>query len=505
MSKRHLPSLPPGAFHCSFQNCNYNFSAKKPLFQHISYSHGPSASRSMIFKCPYCYENILGKTKFDKHTSIYGDCRNVKNEYDNYNEGFEFPDEVQQGVCQNSLAICPIQINDHHKKTYRLTVLPAKESKSIRLTAEQRLIQNWVECWLKSRARGEKEVSINDMMSTATKTAYETQLYSSETIKILKGHRTEAGRKRYLTKNGALIAPTKVKMPTGEPAYVFPFLKSLIKHLEQPEIAHSLNLYDFPPLLKSIQCEEGIKTLFPMLHVDDVNLCNPLGSKKKKHSIRIFQYQLYNLPTWYLAKIEAKHPIAIAHAKSFKLNKEEAWKIILNDFLSVLKKFKDGGLALKMLEGNFGVRIGSILGDGLGVFEILGLSMSFGSHSTNVCFRCETKGGSALNGLTRPEPFTRTRSNIVSKCRRIGLAGRGNKQVLQRKYGIHFRTPFFDLPYVSCIFLATIFICLTNIIFYIKLQFDFQLARFDLFHIFCQVCLFHKIIQENIKKTMCRG
>ena len=30
---------------------------------------------------------------------------------------------------------------------------------------------------------------------------------------------------------------------------------------------------------------------------------------------------------------------------------------------------------------------------GLGMFEILGLKMSFGTHSRNVCYLCEMEGG----------------------------------------------------------------------------------------------------------------
>ena len=161
---------------------------------------------------------------------------------------------------------------------------------------------------------------------------------------------------------------------------------------------------------------------WPLLHVDDINLCNPLGSKRKKHSMRIFQWELLNLPSWYRSKLEGKRPLAIANASSFKTSPERAWKIILEDFLNVLKEHIDGGLFVPLLNEKNSVKHGSLLGDGLGIFEILGLTMSFGKNSKYVCFRCDASGGANLNGKDLSVDLVRTRERILAGCVKLSLA-----------------------------------------------------------------------------------
>ena len=458
MGKTSLPPLPPGSFHCSFQGCNNNYSSKKALFTHLSEQHGTSSSRQMSFHCPYCSLTITGKGKFDKHVSQTGDCSVIRlsktHQAPVFNDAqFDFRDDVMRGVSNGDLTILPIVTGS---KTFELTVVPSKERSKLKLSMEQTMIQKWISCWLKARSRGDKEISVNEMMLTAMENAYESQVYSEESIKILKSHCSEAGRQRFLRNHNAFINPLRVTMPRGEPAYVFPFVSSLLRELEKPDILPLLQFDNFPPLLESLQAPGGISTIFPLLHVDDITLTNPLGSKKKKHSIRIFQWQLFNLPPWYRSKLEAKHPLAIAHASSFKSHPEQAWRKILDDFIQSLKKYSNGGLFVPSLNQNIAVRLGSLLGDGLGMFEILGLSMSFSSHASNICFRCEIGGGKKLNAQCQPPEFVRTRQKILADCQKLYLAPNvkirstdRTRKELEQKYGIHFKCPFFELDYVS--------------------------------------------------------
>ena len=408
----------------------------------------------MSFKCPYCHQTFIGKVTFDKHVAPTGNCTVIRTKLTTPNSAlsFEFPSHIQNGVCNGDLALIPIQTGT---KTFKLSVVPSRKRFDITLNSEQKMIQRWVECWLRSRSRGDKEASINDMMVTATHNAYDTGIYSPEAIKTLRSHCTETGRQRFLKKNDAsFINPKRVTMPRGEPAFIFPFIPSLLRELENEDVSKLLQYSNLPTLLESIKAVDT-KTVFPLLHVDDINLCNPLGSKAKKHSIRIIQWQIYNLPPWYRAKIEAKHPLAIAHANSFKCSKQKAWQIILDDFIKALKKYQNGGLQINLTNESVAVRLGSILGDGLGIFEILGLTMSFGPRSKHVCFLCDIGGGENINLDCRPKSFSRTRDKILAACQKIAMAPSiriratdRTKEDLKQLYGIHFRTPFFDLDYV---------------------------------------------------------
>ena len=164
------------------------------------------------------------------------------------------------------------------------------------------------------------------------------------------------------------------------------------------------------------------------------------------------------MPNWYQSKLEAKHPLAIANALNFKLvkNKEKPWKIILQDFLHVLKQFQDGGFYVNSLDEKVAIRLGSLLGDGLAMFEILGLSPSFGEHSSRVCFRCEIGGGKALESIHEATTFVRNREKVLSELQQIAVASRiatrpnqVTQEALRRKFRITFRCPFFVLDYVS--------------------------------------------------------
>ena len=387
--------------------------------------------------------------------STNGNCeiiRNIQQHEANDGFNFDFPSEVVKNICTGHSTVLPIQTDSND---YTLTVVPSRDRPQMKLNSEQRMVQRWVECWLRARSRGDKEVAINDTMKAATENAFEAGIYGSESLKILKSHCSEGGRKRFLERNRAFIQPRKVSMPRGEPAYVFPFQESLSMQLENEAISKLLQYSSNPPLLHSIEAI-GVNTIFILLHVDDIKLSNPLGSKRKRHSIRIFQWEIYNLPSWYKTKLEAKHPLAIAHASSFKFSKEKAWKTILYDFIQVLKKFQDGGFSVGSSNESKAVRLGSVLGDGLGIFEILGLTMSFGRHSKHACFRCDIAGGHKLNEECRPKDFTRTKEKILADCQKLRLASatsvRPNSRDqadLSYQYGIHFRCPFFYLEYVG--------------------------------------------------------
>ena len=219
MGKFSLPSLRPGSFVCSWPVCGETFSSKNQLFSHITGTHGSGAIRSLSLSCPYCNADIIGKKAFDKHVSKVGDCESLRN---SMFTSSDFAPDILTGLEQGHLSIKPVQTG---RKSYKLTVVPAKQHEENSLNSEQRMIRHWVECWLKARSRGAKEVDINEMMATATNVAYETGLYSEQTIKTLNSHSSEDGRRRFLQGSDAFVNPKRLEM-SGGPAYIFPFSAS---------------------------------------------------------------------------------------------------------------------------------------------------------------------------------------------------------------------------------------------------------------------------------------
>ena len=460
--------------------CSESFSNKTTLLKHVRivHQHHDRTREAISFNCSYCKNNVLGTTKFSQHVSNCHSQWLLDNGYVNdphrqantTMDAFQLPRASELNMSQK-LPI--VMINDHSS----ITSCTQSDAEMNELQDDVH-IKHVVRQWGQNYARGDSEKSISVMMEMALYMAAEHN-GSSRLLRTLKTLSYADGRMKFLKDVGHYIEPLLIRMPDESKAYIFPFESTLRLHLME-----IWDLLEWNNLRLDLAAPEGLKTVFIAYFTDDVGVCNPLNAANRKNtSIRPMIFQLLNTPAHYRATNESKQMLAIAKAQSIKSQKH-AWNSILADFLQVLVKFQNGGFEIKVngVKHNLAIRLGATIGDMLGQFELLGLTQSFGPYASHVCFRCTTSGGSRLNAMSTPQPYTRTRKEIIKFSAELqNIKNPKEKRRLVQKNGIHFLCPFYRLPY-----------------------FCNKIAKFDIFHIFAQglvpkeISLFLNHLRDNI-------
>uniref|UniRef100_A0A1X7V4A6 Uncharacterized protein n=1 Tax=Amphimedon queenslandica TaxID=400682 RepID=A0A1X7V4A6_AMPQE len=138
--------------------------------------------------------------------------------------------------------------------------------------------------------------------------------------------------------------------------YDIPFLKSLqllLKHdilrnkvLQGHERADGLlgdfcdgSLFKMHPLFSADKTALQIQ-----LYYDDVEICNPLGSRAKKHKLALFYFTIGNIPPKYRSPLANIHLLCVT--KSVTLQKYGAHKV-LQPIMNKIKKLEEDGISIK--------------------------------------------------------------------------------------------------------------------------------------------------------------
>ena len=121
------------------------------------------------------------------------------------------------------------------------------------------------------------------------------------------------------------------------------------------------------------------------IYVDDLELCNPLGSAKKKHSITAIYYQIGNIEQKNLAALKSVHVACIAkavHVKKYGLHK------VLTEFIADINQLESVGVEV-MIDDKVHKLFGSLAtvsADNLASHDIGGFRMCF--NSGRICRFC---------------------------------------------------------------------------------------------------------------------
>ena len=110
------------------------------------------------------------------------------------------------------------------------------------------------------------------------------------------------------------------------------------------------------------------QTIGIMLYSDEIELCNPIGSSKKKHKLVMFYYTLINMYQWWRSHSDNIQLLLIVRSSDFKMN----LKNILQLFVEEIKKVKQ--FSWKIGQRDYCFRVCLIYGDNLGSRSIGGFS-----------------------------------------------------------------------------------------------------------------------------------
>lgn len=121
------------------------------------------------------------------------------------------------------------------------------------------------------------------------------------------------------------------------------------------------------------------------IYYDDVEVCNPLGSKTKIHEVGVFYFSILNIPPKFNSLLTNIHLLAICHSQDVK---KYGFSAILKPFMDDLKKLEsDEGLLININGTNFLLRasIAMVCADGLAAHALFGLLSPSAKHFCRLC------------------------------------------------------------------------------------------------------------------------
>ncbi|XP_065208206.1 uncharacterized protein LOC135840708 isoform X1 [Planococcus citri] len=177
------------------------------------------------------------------------------------------------------------------------------------------------------------------------------------------------------------------------------------------------------------------------LYYDELEIVNPLASKKGVHKIGAFYYTIQNLPSYINSQLNNIHVLALCYYEDVR---KYGFKQILRPFLQELKSLEsDEGIVIQLnTDENYVLRasLASFCGDGLAVHDLFGLL----SPSANMfCRLCLISRTDLLNGQLEPqEPRTKA---IYDE--HLALIQSNNTQDVRSQTGVKAESPLNELKY----------------------------------------------------------
>jgi hypothetical protein len=169
-----------------------------------------------------------------------------------------------------------------------------------------------------------------------------------------------------------------------------------------------------------------------LAYYDDVEVCNPLGSRAKKHKLALFYYTLGNIPPMYRSNLQCIQLFAVV--KSAVLQKYGA-DTILETFMDGIKSLeKDEGVTI-VINGQaytFRGTLALVSGDNLASHYLGGYKSL--SSALRKCRHCMAVADDMTTEFTSEAFQSRTRETHASQC--ASLSG-PLKEHFATTYGLH--------------------------------------------------------------------
>jgi hypothetical protein len=258
-----------------------------------------------------------------------------------------------------------------------------------------------------------------------------------------------------------LISPQPVKMKDCLIGYVLPMRETLHQLLQVPDFANDVfnskmsdsvaTNYHGGLRVQSHPILSDHAALQIIIYVDDIEVCNPLGSARKVHKLTVFYYTLGNISPPLKSSLASIALLAVAKCKDVQ-HSLEAQKTLLHDCISTIRGLNSGGISFT-LQGQHRVVKGDllcVLGDSLAGNWIGGFKAGFSPVVCRPCHVCETTSVQFIDVARHSE--CQPRNDIAHRERCDVLCRFKNKTNMKfwsRKFGISRKSVLFDLPSFS--------------------------------------------------------
>jgi len=285
------------------------------------------------------------------------------------------------------------------------------------------------------------------------------------------GLETEYLQEKFFEKNLSYVKPCAVKL--GEEnvirkvgnkqrfvsqelvGYYVPFLDQLKNLLSLPEVKDCLSVpvnerdhggVEFVDFFSGQYFQKEYYRNHPnallfCLYYDDFEICNPIGSHRKKLKLSIFYWSLLNIEPELRFKVHAIQLLAVAkssHIKKFGISS------LLSDFISGLKKLHKGHQILPDEDKLYYGSLYCVLGDTPAAQFIGGFKEGV-SFAHKPCRTCEITQENLRESLTGDEFPLRNELEHKDRCHSLSELTGDTKKYWSKHYGINSASVLLDL------------------------------------------------------------
>jgi hypothetical protein len=209
-------------------------------------------------------------------------------------------------------------------------------------------------------------------------------------------------RKKYYAENFRYQQPHSVLLQLSNKTtngYFYPLQELLETLLSAPDFTEYVFRFVNNPhhgiqrdiLHGDIICSSILKgpTIFLQIYMDEVELCNPIGTHRNKHKLCMFYLQAVNIPPQFRSTRATVFPLAVLNSSCLKYSSYENLSTVLSDFVSTSNIMSDSGLELTTSHGKIRcfLKVISFLGDSLAANHIGGFKEGF-SRVLRCCRSC---------------------------------------------------------------------------------------------------------------------
>ncbi|CAL9691333.1 unnamed protein product [Knipowitschia caucasica] len=185
---------------------------------------------------------------------------------------------------------------------------------------------------------------------------------------------------------------------------------AILQHKKPSEVSSAYKSFNDGSLLKenAFLCEDELK-LPLILYIDDFEVCNPLGTSRKKHKVTAVYWVFADIPATLRSTLTSIYLNILCKANDVK---QFGYAKVLDPLLKDLKSFEDDGIFVQSMGKVVKGTILAVVADNLGAHSIGGFVESFsGSHFCRLCTgeRSQIQKHEVAEGLFPP----RTKSNYA--------------------------------------------------------------------------------------------
>lgn len=290
--------------------------------------------------------------------------------------------------------------------------------------------------------------------------------------------RTKRGRMPYLKTKFGLVPPKEIYLPMNfdhdfrrhrqgcdqyfkhQNYQYIPLFKQLQQILsvqdiyqkiygeDEPELpGHFSSFKDGSKFQESVFFKEHRKALQIFLYLDEVQMCNPLGSKSSSKRKLVFVYfSLGNLSMRYRSGFHSIYLLSIFTAEQVE---QFGINVLLRPIVEDLKKL-ESGVDIEVNQTKLPVygTLVAIIADNLASHQLGGFKCGF-SKSFRKCRTCLGSEEEIQSNFSHASFITRTKEMHEDHCKLIGIESL--EQHYSKLYGINHRSIFNDLKYFHVI------------------------------------------------------